>query len=518
MYPLHDHDLDRLSREAAEHFEVEPGASGWEHLEKRLDQELPQKKKRRRFLFWLFFITATTGGALTALLTYKPVTPLSHNAPGVVTPAGKPSAMQQQDGDHATFNEEIKNAPATESASTPVSSSQTKVTPNPVAGSQVPVTSSSTSPGSNNTQQPVNATAISTSPNKSNIAPVAKAGKQIKSKPAQPAPADKAPLSLNYTTITPRNTNKNAWHSTRPSRQKPRKQQRAITGGNNSALNPGSKKTTAPDQDIVVNDQPVKAEPAEVKPDASSAMQATAAPTDSTKSNTVAPVADSAKTLVKETQKKEADHKEDKNVRGLELGLIAGPDMSAVAFGPLYKAGYNVGLQVGYRFSNRWSVNTGIIYTKKFYQADSQHFHYKNSNWNWDLDKVEGNCSMWEIPVNVRYDVSFNNKRRWFVSTGLSTYLMDKEYYTLSYYTAGGYPYPVPLNSDSNSNYFFSIWNLSAGMERSLGKHFSLQAEPYLKVPLKGLGKGSIRMNSYGIYFTLKYKPGFRTKRSMNNK
>jgi hypothetical protein len=196
---------------------------------------------------------------------------------------------------------------------------------------------------------------------------------------------------------------------------------------------------------------------------------------------------------------------------------MAGPDKSVVAFGPLYKTGYNFGLQIGYRFSNRWSVNTGIIYTKKYYQADSQYFHYKYQG-NWELDKVDGNCSMWEIPVNVRYDVSFNDKRRWFVSTGLSTYLMDKEYYTLHYISPSGNPYPYPLNSDSNSTYLFSILNLSAGMERSLGKHFSIQAEPYLKIPLQGLGKGDMRMDSYGILFTLKYKPTFKTKKSINNK
>jgi hypothetical protein len=55
-------------------------------------------------------------------------------------------------------------------------------------------------------------------------------------------------------------------------------------------------------------------------------------------------------------------------------------------------------------------------------------------------------------------------------------------------------------------------------MERSLGKHFSIQAEPYLKVPLKGLGIGNIRMDSYGILFTLKYKPTFNAKKSINKK
>jgi hypothetical protein len=111
----------------------------------------------------------------------------------------------------------------------------------------------------------------------------------------------------------------------------------------------------------------------------------------------------------------------------------------------------------------------------------------------------------------VRYDVSFNDKRRWFVSTGLSTYLMDKENYNLSY---SWNPAPYTYNSDTNKNYLFSVLNLSAGMERNLGKHFSLQAEPYLKVPLKDLGTAKIRMDSYGILFTLKYRPGFGTKKT----
>src|SRR5581483_6599657 len=83
MYPpLHDNNLDRLSREAAEQFEVEPGTFGWEHLERRLDQELPQKKDSRRFLFWLFFITISAGGALTAILLshHSPATTLASNA------------------------------------------------------------------------------------------------------------------------------------------------------------------------------------------------------------------------------------------------------------------------------------------------------------------------------------------------------------------------------------------------------------------------------------------------------
>jgi len=524
MYPLHDDNLDRLSRDAAEHFEVEPGASGWDHLEKRLDKELPQQKKRRRFLFWLFFITATTGGAFIAIMKYKPVTPLAKNVPGVVSPKDQNDPLQNPKPDNSNTAATAENNRTTGSYSTSLTPSQptptTTTNPHPVAGNEAPL-ASAVDPKSTITsnKQPAPATALATTSDKNISKPVVKTSNNKKLKPASHQPAvDKTALTLNYATITPDNSGKDTWHSTKPSKRNRGQQQRTITSKNNQSQNPVPDNTAITDNSTTAVDQNTNVEPVDRNNDPVTTQPANIIPADSLKdSNTaVVPVADSAKTLAQEPLKKENDRKKDKIKQPLELGLVAGPDKSTVEFGPLDKTGYIFGLQIGYRFSNRWSVNTGIMYTKKFYQADSQYFHYKNP-WNWEINKVDGNCSMWEIPVNVRYDVSFNEKRRWFVSTGLSTYLMDKENYKI-HYDWNGNPSSSPYNSDSNTNYLFSIWNLSVGIERSLGKQFSIQAEPYLKVPLKGLGIGSMRMDSYGVFFTLKYKPTFKTKRSINNK
>jgi hypothetical protein len=510
-----------MSREAAEHFEVEPGASGWTHLENRLDKELPQKKKRRRFLFWLFLITATTGGALIGILKYTPVTPLANNAPQVVTPVDQQPPVQNNEPENASTTGPVKSNQAPGNHSTtgaPVQSSQTTTIPQPVTANQEPVTTATNQqPTIAGNKQSAPATTLATTPGK-RISKPAVSTTNTRLKPASKEPGgdktiDKAPLTLNYATTTP-DLGKGR-NSTKPLNRRRGQQQRTTAGKNNKNVIP------IPDNTIVADtrntaDQNTNGEPVDNNKDQATTAQAVNdTPVDSLKkSNTVAPpAADSIRTPVEETVKKVAE-KKDKIKQPLELGLMAGPDKSTVAFGPLDKTGYIFGLQLGYRFTNRWSVNTGIIYTKKFYKAEGQYFHYKNPNWNWELDKVKGNCSMLEIPVNVRYDVSFNDKRRWFVSTGLSTYLMDKEDYTL-HYTGPSGPYaPIPLNTDSNSNYLFSIWNLSVGMERSLGKHFSIQAEPYLKVPLKGLGTGSMRLDSYGMLFTLKYKPTFNTKKS----
>jgi hypothetical protein len=520
MHPLHDKDLDRLSREAAEHFEVEPGASGWANLEMRLDTELPQKKRKRRFLFWLLFITATTGGALIGILKYQPVTPLEKNAP-----AGKAVSAQP--------NGEAQN-PADASIAATVPGKETTGNNNPLApqaGTQQPVNGSTTPANSLRnpttapatvTDEPAPATTLNTTPGKNTTKTIVNTDKNNSPNPgSKKQRVDKSPLTLNYATIEPGNNSNGPITLTKKAKRKPapRRQQSTTAGQHTQTVKPGIDNTQEPDTRVTTDDQQAIAGKPNENNDLSTAQEPTTAAADAIKKDPeTAIAADSTKKAEVPVVKKEADRKQDKKVKGLELGIMAGPDLTTANFGSPYKTGYNFGLQIGYRLSNRWSVNTGIIYTKKFYKADSQSFHYKLP-WNYKMQNVEGNCSMWEIPVNVRYDFSYNDKRRWFASTGLSTYLMDKENYDI-YFTYNGNPNypPYPYNSDSNSNYFFSIWNLSAGMERSLGKHFSIQAEPYLKIPLKGLGAGTMRMTSYGVLFTLKYKPVFNSKRSDTRK
>lgn len=505
MYPLDDDNLDRLSREAAEHFEAEAGASGWDHLEQRLNKELPQEKKRRRFLFWLILITAVTGGALTGILKYQqPAAPLANNEAGAA-PGHTPSNNTTQT---ISGNNNVPKAAEQKEGKQPAASNRQATT-----AATEPATGASSN-NNNNNQAVTNQV---TAPNNASTQPVEKTKGNILSKPTG-VHIQKAPATLNYAAIAPDNDNGANPSFNKTSKQKPGKRTKNKGAQNNKNTAPVTENNTAETENSSTNVIAATTEkPADATNEAAATQPAAAQQTDAAKSKpVVTPAADSAKTTAQQTKKD--DQKKNKTKQPLELGIMVGPDMSTVSFGPLYKPGYNIGLQAGYRFSNHWSVNAGVIYTKKFYKADSTQFHYKDNPWPnaRTINNVEGSCSMWDIPVNVRYDFSYNNKRRWFVSTGLSTYLMDKENYDMYYRWNGGPVYTQPLNSDSNSNYLFSIWNLSVGMERSLGKRFSLQAEPYLKVPLTGLGKGSMRMDSYGILFTLKYKPFFKAKKSDN--
>ena len=49
------------------------------------------------------------------------------------------------------------------------------------------------------------------------------------------------------------------------------------------------------------------------------------------------------------------------------------------------------------------------------------------------LQKIEANCLVYEIPVNLIYNFSARKKHNWFVAGGLSSYLMKEETYDYHY-------------------------------------------------------------------------------------
>lgn len=184
------------------------------------------------------------------------------------------------------------------------------------------------------------------------------------------------------------------------------------------------------------------------------------------------------------------------------VGLIAAPDFSTVKFQSVRNVGTTYGLLLGYSFNSRWAVETGVYVDRKKYYTDGEYFSRKNLPWggNVNLLNADGVCNMWEIPVNVRYNLSQGSRSKWFATTGLSTYLMSKEKY--SYQAENpttGYKWPGTLSYNKGYQYWFSIVNFSVGYEQRLGSIGNLRLEPYLRVPLGKIGTGSLPIVSAGL-------------------
>ncbi len=193
--------------------------------------------------------------------------------------------------------------------------------------------------------------------------------------------------------------------------------------------------------------------------------------------------------------------------KGLFVGLIGGFDASTVKYNYISNAGYNFGGTIGYRFNNHWSVQTGAIYTQKNYKLKGEDFHAPKGSWisNYEIETVDGYCKMWDIPILATYHFNGNKEGNTFLSFGTSSYFMKNENYNYLY-TYNNQYYTRTNNYKSSDQHLFALLHISGGIEKPIGKNIISIIEPYAKIPITGVGFGSIQLSSFGLNFSVQYK------------
>jgi hypothetical protein len=190
----------------------------------------------------------------------------------------------------------------------------------------------------------------------------------------------------------------------------------------------------------------------------------------------------------------------------LFIGLVGAPDVSTVRMADFQSPRPNLGIVLEYRILDRLRLSTGLLRGTKQYRAkhtDYDWSHYPDANM-YKFDWVDASCTILDLPLNLRYDVLARPRYQVFGSTGLSTLFMQREAYAFDYEYYYR-PYHWQREFVNENQHWFSVLNLSVGYERKLGQHWSLQAEPYVKIPLGGVGAGKVRLASGGIFLGLKY-------------
>lgn len=198
-----------------------------------------------------------------------------------------------------------------------------------------------------------------------------------------------------------------------------------------------------------------------------------------------------------------------KKERGIYAGIMGGVNATTVKFQKVPEKSMEYGLLIGYRLNKKWSIESGVYWENKFYYSDGKYF---NTSWvyippNSKITEVSGDCKMIEIPLNFRYGFSANQRSGWFGTAGASSYFMKKEDYNYVYYYGNSGTYATHYKKYSNSSkYYFSVLQLSGGYTRSLGKISELRIEPYLKIPIAGMGVGKLPLLSAGLRIGLTKK------------
>jgi hypothetical protein len=221
----------------------------------------------------------------------------------------------------------------------------------------------------------------------------------------------------------------------------------------------------------------------------------------------------------KETEKekipsvKEEQKKKNAFVNNFALTFSAGADVSYIEIGSAGKLQPFYGAGVSYTIGKHLRLNTGFNVSKKKYTAEPYQYKFSGGTVNPNLKKIDADCNVYEIPLNVYYNFKTVKNHNWFAGTGISSYLMKKETYDYIYITPSGQTYNY-IHTETNQNkHYFSVLTLSGGYQYKLNNRLSFIAEPYLKIPLGGVGAGKVKLNSAGIMFTAAIKPFSKAKK-----
>lgn len=194
----------------------------------------------------------------------------------------------------------------------------------------------------------------------------------------------------------------------------------------------------------------------------------------------------------------------------LTFAFNVGPDFNyteAFEGGKTTLAG---GLTIGAKITPKLSLKTGVLFGLKNYAASAYSYQLKNSARSSAITGIYANCDVLEIPLKASYTVYNDNKRSIDINTGLSSYLMLKEKYNFQYTAQSGYRDYTLVKSNANQHYL-SVANISATYYIKLkNSKYQFGIEPYIKIPLQGVGEGKVHLKSSGLSLNLRYD--FNTK------
>ena len=189
----------------------------------------------------------------------------------------------------------------------------------------------------------------------------------------------------------------------------------------------------------------------------------------------------------------------------VSLKLSVSPDFSSTEFFQQDKPGINYGITAGYRITRRWSVYTGVIMATKIYSSTSVSESYNTpGGYNYPISQLDGNCKMLDIPVNVYYSFNPNKSLSFKAGLGFSSYIILQEDYT--YYLDKPYgknSYSQRIENENNE--WFKMMNVSVIMQKKIHSRLFLEVEPFVKLPLAGIGEGEIPLYSIGSFISLRY-------------
>lgn len=167
---------------------------------------------------------------------------------------------------------------------------------------------------------------------------------------------------------------------------------------------------------------------------------------------------------------------------------------------------YGVGLQ--YSVGKKITLRIGLNATKKIYTAKNGDYKAPLGSWafNVTFKNILADCKVLEFPFSIAYKIKAYKKSKFYATIGLSSFFMKREDYQFFYKAQNGNDTTRAAHFTNNSNHLFSSLNISTIAEQKITNRFSILIEPFIKLPLGGIGFGKVKLYNTGVLLTAKIK------------
>jgi hypothetical protein len=204
-----------------------------------------------------------------------------------------------------------------------------------------------------------------------------------------------------------------------------------------------------------------------------------------------------AKNVVNQKNSKQTNSK----TKRFYVGAVIAPEFTNVKFQPVKRIGFNLGVLMGYDFSDKIALELGATLAHKYYYTSGKYIAPNSIRRdNSKILNVDAFNSITEIPLTLRYNIKKEKNTGFFASAGSVSYIIHKEHYNYTYTKNGEQKQSIKYNNKASNNWFSNV-QVSIGYEHAVNKIGKIRIEPYYRIPLQGIGISNLPVTSVGINF-----------------
>ena len=515
---MQDEEMDIKIKEAANQHHPPYSDKAWEKMEKMLDKHLPQKKDRRRWFVFLLLFVLLDAAILVAIV--KPWKSSGAKKTEIAKNDEQPSTVKQS-VPYSNQAENVQTTPGTVADQNTAGADPSKTNASDLNNNdRVNGQTSSSAVASNTT---------GSDPAKNNASTLNNNKPASKQTSSSTVASNKIPTGqLNKNAVGSKTSNRSSnkkditesifRSGKRPVSQKSKTRTTVLQPGLAEDNNKKVADVPADQPFSNIKDLAKKAVTNEEKKITDDKALATTTDTDPDKKP------DIKTELAKKTDDKKDEKKPDKKngdnkiknekpkkgfANNFAITATIGGDMSYISLKKPGKITMVYGAGLSYGFAKHFSVSAGFYVSDKIYSATPEQYNTTTYPY---LTNINADCKIYQVPVSIGYHFGQKKKHSWSGSAGLTTLLMKKEVYDYQYKTPAGQNYSYQHTVDNQNKHYFSVLSLAAGYRYHLGNRVTLAGEPFVNIPLTGIGFGKVKLNSAGVQVTVSVKPFAKKK------